>query len=186
MTIIVGDRISGEESPHKFGETVPIAAEKDVGMIGHQSPCINTGSGLRGQIAHARHKLLPISVIDNDLSLFYPPDNHVVQGPGSVQPCMSRHHILLTVLSHNMSQYKKKSSKSITSPKSLFNRGENSLLPLCGIISVNRPLRTRMRGGVGAGGENPPATRLAKSASYNQLIKFNSESQLFHKMYCQA
>jgi|GEM_PF-4785142 len=37
--------------------------------------------------------------------------------------------------------------------------GENSLLPVCGIISVNRPLRTRMRGGVGAGGEKPPATR---------------------------
>jgi hypothetical protein len=29
------------------------------------------------------------------------------------------------------------------------------------VISVNRPVRTRMPGGVGAGGENPPATRLA-------------------------
>jgi hypothetical protein len=28
------------------------------------------------------------------------------------------------------------------------------------VISVNRPVRTRMPGGVGAGGENPPATRL--------------------------
>ena len=26
-------------------------------------------------------------------------------------------------------------------------------------IFVNRPVRTRMPGGVGAGGENPPATR---------------------------
>ena len=29
--------------------------------------------------------------------------------------------------------------------------------------SVNRPVRTRMRGGVGAGGEKPPATRLAET-----------------------
>jgi len=28
------------------------------------------------------------------------------------------------------------------------------------VISVNRPVRTRMPGGVGAGGEKPPATRL--------------------------
>ena len=28
------------------------------------------------------------------------------------------------------------------------------------MISANRPVRTRMPGGVGAGGENPPATRL--------------------------
>ena len=29
------------------------------------------------------------------------------------------------------------------------------------VTSLNRPVRTRMPGGVGAGGENPPATRLA-------------------------
>ncbi len=34
-------------------------------------------------------------------------------------------------------------------------------LPGSGLVdSVNRPVRTRMRGGVGAGGEKPPATRL--------------------------
>jgi hypothetical protein len=36
------------------------------------------------------------------------------------------------------------------------------------VDSVNRPVRTRMRGGVGAGGEKPPATRLASNA-YNFL-----------------
>jgi len=30
--------------------------------------------------------------------------------------------------------------------------------------AVNRPVRTRMRGGVGSGGEKPPLTRLGKSA----------------------
>ena len=35
------------------------------------------------------------------------------------------------------------------------------LLPGYGpVIFVNRPVRTRMPGGVGAGGEKPPATRL--------------------------
>jgi len=29
----------------------------------------------------------------------------------------------------------------------------------------NRPVRTRMPGGVGAGGEKPPATRLGKNKS---------------------
>ncbi|MDX2242117.1 MAG: hypothetical protein NW224_15640 [Leptolyngbyaceae cyanobacterium bins.302] len=31
----------------------------------------------------------------------------------------------------------------------------------CLRVALSRPLRTRMMGGVGAGGENPPATRLA-------------------------
>jgi len=38
--------------------------------------------------------------------------------------------------------------------------GEHSLSGYCPIISVKRPVRTRMRGVVGAGGEKPPATRL--------------------------
>jgi len=39
--------------------------------------------------------------------------------------------------------------------------GEYSLSSYGSIGSVNRPVRTRMRGGVGAGGLRPPATRLA-------------------------
>jgi hypothetical protein len=38
--------------------------------------------------------------------------------------------------------------------------GENPLPGYGPVDSVNRPVRTRMRGGVGAGGEKPPATRL--------------------------
>jgi len=37
--------------------------------------------------------------------------------------------------------------------------GEHSLPGYGPVISVNRLVRTRMPGGVGAGGENPPATR---------------------------
>ena len=37
------------------------------------------------------------------------------------------------------------------------------------IISANRPVRTRMPGGVGAGGENPPATRLESSLSISEI-----------------
>jgi hypothetical protein len=39
--------------------------------------------------------------------------------------------------------------------------GENTLSNYGSLISVNRPVRTRIPGGVGAGGEKPPATRLA-------------------------
>jgi|GEM_PF-2509600 len=46
---------------------------------------------------------------------------------------------------------------------------ENSLPGYGPVISVNRPLRTRMRGGVGAGGEKPPATRLGLQP-FKQII----------------
>jgi hypothetical protein len=38
--------------------------------------------------------------------------------------------------------------------------GEHSLPGYGPVDSVKRPVRTRMRGVVGAGGERPPATRL--------------------------
>jgi len=38
--------------------------------------------------------------------------------------------------------------------------GEHSLPDYSPVTSVNRPVRTRMRGGVGAGGLKPPATQL--------------------------
>jgi hypothetical protein len=40
--------------------------------------------------------------------------------------------------------------------------GEHSLPGYGPVIAVNRLVRTRTPGGVGAGGEKPPATRLAK------------------------
>ncbi len=39
--------------------------------------------------------------------------------------------------------------------------GENSLPGYGSVILMKRPVRTRMRGVVGAGGLKPPATRLA-------------------------
>jgi hypothetical protein len=41
--------------------------------------------------------------------------------------------------------------------------GENSLPDYGSVVSVNRLVRTRLLGGVGAGGEKPPATRFAIS-----------------------
>ncbi len=49
--------------------------------------------------------------------------------------------------------------------------GENSLPDNCSVVSVNRPVRTRMPGGVGAGGEKPPATRLARFLSWGSDLK---------------
>ncbi|MDY6973489.1 MAG: hypothetical protein SV775_14360, partial [Thermodesulfobacteriota bacterium] len=38
------------------------------------------------------------------------------------------------------------------------------------VSSVKRPVRTRMRGVVGAGGEKPPATRLANISAFSGLV----------------
>ncbi len=38
------------------------------------------------------------------------------------------------------------------------------------MISTNRRMRTRMSGGVGAGGEKPPATRLIPHFQYRVLV----------------
>jgi len=43
----------------------------------------------------------------------------------------------------------------------LFNRGEHSFPGYGPVDSVKRPVRTRMRDAVGAGGERPPATLFA-------------------------
>ena len=45
--------------------------------------------------------------------------------------------------------------------------GENSLPNYGSVVSVNRPVRTRMPGGVGAGGEKPPATRCTPGMGVN-------------------
>ena len=46
-------------------------------------------------------------------------------------------------------------------PSAFQRTAEGSLTRLRPGIFVNRPVRTRMLGGVGAGGEKPPATRFA-------------------------
>ena len=44
--------------------------------------------------------------------------------------------------------------------------GKDSLPGYGPVILMNRPVRTRTQGGVGAGGERPPATRLEVSFFY--------------------
>ena len=47
--------------------------------------------------------------------------------------------------------------------------GPNSLPGYGPVSQVNRPVRTRTPGGVGAGGEKPPATRLSRA--YRSVLK---------------
>ena len=58
--------------------------------------------------------------------------------------------------------------------------GEHSLSGYGPIDLVNRPVRTRMPGGVGAGGEKPPATRLDLI-----YIILANDHILHNKFYCQ-
>jgi hypothetical protein len=66
--------------------------------------------------------------------------------------------------------------------------GENSLPDYGSVVSVNRLVRTRLLGGVGAGGEKPPATRLeskiVKKPSQH-LVLFPTPSGK-HMIYNQA
>ena len=48
--------------------------------------------------------------------------------------------------------------------------GEHSLSGYGPLSSVKRPVRTRMRGVVGAGGEKPPATRLCFYLYYQVVL----------------
>ena len=51
-----------------------------------------------------------------------------------------------------------------------FERTEVAILTGYGpSVFGNRPVRTRMPGGVGAGGEKPPATRLASGLIHAQF-----------------
>ena len=47
-----------------------------------------------------------------------------------------------------------------------------------GSAMMNRPVRTRMQGGVGAGGETPPATRLGKKVEWPLFISSSYKSRL--------
>jgi len=78
VAVVVGNRVSREESPHEFGEPRGTAAKKDMGMIRHQRPCINGGPGFRGHVAHAGDKVPAVVVINGDFSLLYPPENDMV------------------------------------------------------------------------------------------------------------
>jgi hypothetical protein len=52
--------------------------------------------------------------------------------------------------------------------KGKLSSGSNALTGYGPFVPGNRPVRTRMPGGVGAGGEKPPATRLA--IEYNLYV----------------
>ena len=49
--------------------------------------------------------------------------------------------------------------------------GEHSLPDYSPVNSVNRPVRTRMRGGAGAGGLKPPATRLGVASIVHYFLQ---------------
>jgi hypothetical protein len=53
--------------------------------------------------------------------------------------------------------------------------GSHSLPGYGPVTSVNRPVRTRMPGGVGAGGEKPPATRLVPRGSAREAGYYHSQ-----------
>src|SRR6266568_8805705 len=66
--------------------------------------------------------------------------------------------------------------------------GEASLPGYGPVILSNRPVRTRMPGGVGAGGEKPPATRLGALIrdTLKPLMKLsNTCISKFFKIWCE-
>jgi len=57
-----------------------------MGVIGHQGPGIDFGFCIRGKISKAGYKILSVILIIDYFSLFYPPDDNMVQGSWGIQP----------------------------------------------------------------------------------------------------
>jgi hypothetical protein len=59
--------------------------------------------------------------------------------------------------------------------------GENSLPGYGPVNLMNRPMRTRVWGGVGAGGEKPPATRLEIHTKFLKCCFWGQKGVFKHK-----
>jgi len=60
-------------------------------MIGHQRPSIDIRSCFQGNRPHSGYEYSPIFIVGNDLSFFYPPDNHMMQRARRIESWTSRH-----------------------------------------------------------------------------------------------
>lgn len=62
-----------------------------MGVIGHQGPSVYFGFSIRSKISEAGYEILSIIFIIEYFSLFYPPDDNMVQGTGGVQTSLAGH-----------------------------------------------------------------------------------------------
>ena len=68
-------------------------------------PRQNTGSGFLDQSSDSIYKSLSIVLILEDISTFYPPYHDMMEGPGYIQTCFSRHFSLFLYLALSVKDF---------------------------------------------------------------------------------
>jgi hypothetical protein len=91
MTSIIRNCKTGQKTTHISGKTNISAAQKNVGMIGHQRPGIDAGFCPRSQLSQAFDKVFAISNIIDYPTLIDPSQYNMVQGSRGIQSRSSRH-----------------------------------------------------------------------------------------------
>src|SRR6266498_118499 len=86
--------------------------------------------------------------------------------PRGHEPKRTVGHVTQASRSYRYDQQVSEGSRSYICQRTV---GEDPLPGYGPVTSANRPVRTRMPGGVGARGEKPPATRLALPVTYCPL-----------------
>jgi hypothetical protein len=91
MAQIVVHGIPGQQPAHEGGKPLRTAGEKQVGMVGQQSPGVDCGAGCQGQFTDSINELSPIRLVINDPPPFYAAYNHMVQGTRRIESCLPGH-----------------------------------------------------------------------------------------------
>ncbi|MDF1577263.1 MAG: hypothetical protein P1P81_02340 [Desulfobulbales bacterium] len=95
MANVISDGIAGQQTAHKAGKPECAASKENMGMVGKQSPGINSGVGISGDQAQPIDEISPVLVIIKNPTLFNPSHNNMMQGARCIQPRLTRHDFLL-------------------------------------------------------------------------------------------
>ena len=85
MPVVEMYGITGQQSSHQMGNTIRAAAEKEMGVVGHQRPSIAGRAGLGKQFGNPVKKVVPIFIIQENFPSFDSPDNDMMKDTRGIQ-----------------------------------------------------------------------------------------------------
>ena len=85
MAAVEGARVQTEPALHETGERDPAGAEQSVGMVWHQSPSVEGGTGLADELGEAVEKERAVAVGAEDPATLDPSHDDVVQSARIVE-----------------------------------------------------------------------------------------------------
>jgi len=91
VPVIEFHHVSREKPSHESGNSRVACPEKEMGMIGHESPGQAGRPGFGKKLGHSLDQIVPVPVITEYLSTLDPPDDDMLKYPGRVQSGCSRH-----------------------------------------------------------------------------------------------